>query len=413
MAIEDKRFYEHKGVDWYRTVGAIFSSFLGSSSFGGSTITQQLIKNLTGDNEVTVQRKLVEIFRALEFEKKYDKEEELKQQQEAEKVQEEATNKLALTIEENERLTQEENAEPLSVDQETIKKNIEEARNFYFEASKKQRRINTIVTIAVMVVLVAALVLMIALSSTVQWITYVSISIMIVALICVFIFQRFAKNKLGAKAEDYIAKLYNEIDTYLYTKEGFSELSFKPQGQLKDEIFFDARFYKDLKSTRSRNLVSVKYKGKLLVAADLAGNILIKNRLSPMFLGKFYDYENSYDKEGKRIIMQIKGGELSRPIDDVEDLKLVDGNDTYAIYSNDEEWRKVLKQDVIKDICKLKIDKTLIDVIISIRPGKTSVGIDYVDEFMNIPVEHEFDFNQVRRTEKDLEKVLKIFDDIE
>ena len=75
VAIEDKRFYTHKGVDWYRTVGAIFSTFLGDGSFGGSTITQQLIKNLTGDNEVTVQRKLVEIFRALEFEKKYDKEE--------------------------------------------------------------------------------------------------------------------------------------------------------------------------------------------------------------------------------------------------------------------------------------------------------------------------------------------------
>ena len=132
-----------------------------------------------------------------------------------------------------------------------------------------------------------------------------------------------------------------------------------------------------------------------------------------MFLGKFYDYENSYNKEGKRIIMQIKGGELSRPIDDVEDLKLVEGNDTYAIYTNDDEWRKVLKQDVIKTICKLQIDKTLIDVIVSIRPGKTSVGIDYVDEFMNIPVDHEFDFNLVRRTEKDFEKVLAIFDSIE
>ncbi len=76
VAIEDKRFYEHKGVDWYRTVGAVFNMFLGMrDNFGGSTITQQLIKNLTGENEVTVQRKLVEIFRALEFEKKYDKEE--------------------------------------------------------------------------------------------------------------------------------------------------------------------------------------------------------------------------------------------------------------------------------------------------------------------------------------------------
>ena len=76
VAIEDHRFYEHKGVDWYRTVGAMFTMLTGGDdSFGGSTITQQLIKNLTGNKEVTVQRKLIEIFQALEFEKKYDKDE--------------------------------------------------------------------------------------------------------------------------------------------------------------------------------------------------------------------------------------------------------------------------------------------------------------------------------------------------
>lgn len=74
VAIEDHRFYKHKGVDWYRTVGAMFTMLTGGDdSFGGSTITQQLIKNLTGNKEVTVQRKLIEIFQALEFEKKYDK----------------------------------------------------------------------------------------------------------------------------------------------------------------------------------------------------------------------------------------------------------------------------------------------------------------------------------------------------
>lgn len=76
VAIEDHRFYEHKGVDWYRTVGAMFTMLTGGDdSFGGSTITQQLIKNLTGNKEVTVQRKLIEIFQAIEFEKKYDKDE--------------------------------------------------------------------------------------------------------------------------------------------------------------------------------------------------------------------------------------------------------------------------------------------------------------------------------------------------
>ena len=73
IAIEDKRFTEHQGVDWYTTLKACARMFLGSGGAGGSTITQQLIKNLTGDEEVTVRRKLVEIFRALEFEKKYTK----------------------------------------------------------------------------------------------------------------------------------------------------------------------------------------------------------------------------------------------------------------------------------------------------------------------------------------------------
>ena len=76
VAIEDKRFYDHKGVDWYRTAGAFVQMFARmETSYGGSTITQQLIKNLTGDDEITVQRKLTEIFGALELEKNYDKQE--------------------------------------------------------------------------------------------------------------------------------------------------------------------------------------------------------------------------------------------------------------------------------------------------------------------------------------------------
>ena len=76
VAIEDKRFFQHKGVDWYRTSGAFVQMFAKmETSYGGSTITQQLIKNLTGKDEVTIQRKLGEIFGALELEKRYDKQE--------------------------------------------------------------------------------------------------------------------------------------------------------------------------------------------------------------------------------------------------------------------------------------------------------------------------------------------------
>lgn len=73
IAIEDQRFYQHHGVDWKRTIGAAVNSFVNiyGNRQGGSTITQQLIKNLTDDDEVSFSRKLREIKRALEFEKHY------------------------------------------------------------------------------------------------------------------------------------------------------------------------------------------------------------------------------------------------------------------------------------------------------------------------------------------------------
>ena len=75
ISIEDERFESHHGVDWKSTVAAIFGKLTGSSTRGGSTITQQVIKNTTGDNEVTIKRKVTEIFRALRLEKNYSKDE--------------------------------------------------------------------------------------------------------------------------------------------------------------------------------------------------------------------------------------------------------------------------------------------------------------------------------------------------
>lgn len=76
VAIEDKRFYEHDGVDWYRTLSAVANYFLHfGGRFGASTITQQLIKNITGEDELSIERKIREISWALELEKEMSKDE--------------------------------------------------------------------------------------------------------------------------------------------------------------------------------------------------------------------------------------------------------------------------------------------------------------------------------------------------
>ena len=73
IAIEDERFREHKGVDLKRTFGAFLQWITGNDSYGGSTITQQLIKNITGDRDRSPTRKIQEIIRAMNLEKKMSK----------------------------------------------------------------------------------------------------------------------------------------------------------------------------------------------------------------------------------------------------------------------------------------------------------------------------------------------------
>lgn len=73
IAAEDQRFDRHHGVDWTRLVGIIVKR--SNRGQGGSTITQQLIKNLTDENDVTLVRKFNEILSALNIEKNYTKNE--------------------------------------------------------------------------------------------------------------------------------------------------------------------------------------------------------------------------------------------------------------------------------------------------------------------------------------------------
>jgi Membrane carboxypeptidase (penicillin-binding protein) len=75
MAIEDKRFLQHQGVDIIGSGSAVLSLLSNDNRGGGSTLTQQLIKNLTQQNQVSLKRKINEIFLALNMEQKYSKQE--------------------------------------------------------------------------------------------------------------------------------------------------------------------------------------------------------------------------------------------------------------------------------------------------------------------------------------------------
>ena len=76
IAVEDRAFYEHSGVNLRRTLYAMLNTvFHFRATFGASTITQQVVKNISGDKDVTLKRKLSEMLRAYNIEKNHSKSE--------------------------------------------------------------------------------------------------------------------------------------------------------------------------------------------------------------------------------------------------------------------------------------------------------------------------------------------------
>jgi len=76
VSIEDERFYSHNGIDMKRSISAFMGYFIpGMGGHGGSTLTQQVVKNVTGDDENSVPRKVREQWRAYQLEKDYSKKE--------------------------------------------------------------------------------------------------------------------------------------------------------------------------------------------------------------------------------------------------------------------------------------------------------------------------------------------------
>ena len=74
LAAEDSQFFEHEGIDFSAIVSAAIDNLISDRTRGGSTITQQVVKNAFVGSEVTIQRKITEAFVSAEVERRFPKE---------------------------------------------------------------------------------------------------------------------------------------------------------------------------------------------------------------------------------------------------------------------------------------------------------------------------------------------------
>lgn len=286
---------------------------------------------------------------------------------------------------------------------------INEKRGVYSAYADKQRKINTLVTAILVVVLIASFVVMMIFSQT-KGILIGCVSLMALMLILSYVYTKLTKNKLQAEAKTYVDFLFTEKSKYVYDNKRVEGLLTTPQAQLELQYFQEAHFYTEIKGVKGRNFSHMKVGKFDIDVCELAGFHLVKGKTAPKFLGTFYSVKAPTKTNGKVTIFQLKGGKFSVPIDDVADLELIEGNDTYCIYSNDENVSKIMNKKLIHELSRIKVEDPVIDVLFSIKDNLVSIGIDYTDEFVNVPVEKEFGVQNAIKSKKDFEQVLNILD---
>ncbi len=295
-------------------------------------------------------------------------------------------------------------------DDVNLENDINEKRKEYKVYADKQRKINIAITTAISVVLLGSFICMMVFGKTYDWVLYVCLGVMILVLAGTYLSSNMMKKKLMAQSEVYIDYLYEKTGHYVYDGKEVKNLVITPKGSLDDKWFHDAHFYKDIVNTKGRNFSHFEYKGVEVDTCDLAANMKIKGKLSPKFLGRYYSFKANNKTDGKVTVFQLKGGKLSIPLDDIDDLKLIEGNDKYCIYSNDPNAKKVLNSKVIKELQKFKVVDPLIDVIFSVKDNLISLGIDYADEYLNIPVDSDFTIKNTKIAKQDFKKVVNVLE---
>ncbi|MGP1413808.1 MAG: hypothetical protein ACTTID_01560 [Bacillales bacterium] len=267
-----------------------------------------------------------------------------------------------------------------------LEKSINEKRLEYLGYAKKNKTIGSIISVFILIAFVSNFVILMKLSKDSPSIFYTTTSILIVILLTSYITSKLLRKKLLEHAKDYLDYLYTETDKYVFYNSKLKNYKVNSSGQFKDEWFIKNNFYKDIKNTKSRNFIHFENGDDCYDIAELAANSIIKGKLSPKFLGYFYSVSIKNNSKGKQSVFQLKGKELSIPLDGCIDLKIIEDNKNHIIYSNDQNVNKIFNQKLINKIKEFKINKPVIDLILSIKDNNLSIGVDYDDEFLSIPV---------------------------
>lgn len=285
---------------------------------------------------------------------------------------------------------------------------IENERQKFFKTFRINNRLKVLISmICIAAIVVACIVIPNVIQDNNNLKSGLMIGIVVAALAGTFGYSVFTKRNINNKMRKYFNFYYKKINEFAMKQEGFSEPVLQEPGKIDIDLFKDTNLYKDVIDVGSRGLTEFEYNGIPMRIVDCAGNIKDEKRMRPVFVGKLLHCATKYLGE-HTIVIYFKGNDKALPPTNVTELKVIEDNEKYIIYSNSAEAKKVINASIKKMLNGIEMNKYLIDLAISMHDGKIFVCFGYDDPIMILPLQNQFDPKPNEQYKKDLGKIIKL-----
>lgn len=285
---------------------------------------------------------------------------------------------------------------------------IEQERQKFFKTFRVQNTLKWIISvICIAAIVIGCIVVPNVIKDNDNLKTGLMLGVVVVALAGTFGYSVFTKRSMNVKMKKYFNFYYKKVNEFAMDQEGFSEPVLQEPGKIDIDLFRDTNLYKDIVDVGSRGLTEFEYNGIPMRIVDCAGQIKDDKRMRPVFVGKLLHCATKYLGE-QSIVIYFKGNERALPPTNVSELKVVEDNTKYVIYSNSADVKKIVKPAIKKILDGIEMNKVLVDLAISMHDGKIFVCFGYDDPIMVLPLQNQFDPKPNEQYKKDLGKIIKL-----
>lgn len=268
---------------------------------------------------------------------------------------------------------------------------IEKARRQWNKQFKKWSMWKMILTIGSFVIIVAAYLIPTLINK--DWTQiglYIALGCAIAAIAGFIVFGVFQRKAHKKMIHDYFVAYYENVNAYTFEGLNITDISGDFDSKISEEEFKACGMYPNVASLGSRESITFKYEGVDAALADVGAQKDTGKALQTVFVGKYLRMANNIEMSEEGLIIYFKGNDRAIPPDAIKGLKPIEDNKKFVIYGLNED-KKVLTSEIRSKLKEIRTDNLLVDVAISLKPGKTYFALGYEDTLMVLPNDKPFD----------------------